>query len=68
MLGKMIFCKNHRKVPVLESLFNKVAALRPAILLKETPALVLPCGFCKVFKNTRFAEHLRTTASLNEVA
>ena len=29
------FCNIHRKTPVLESLFNKVVDLRPAILLKR---------------------------------
>ena len=30
-----IFCKIHRKTPVSESLFNKVARLRPATLIKK---------------------------------
>ena len=37
------FCKLHRKPPVSESLFNKVAGLRPPafnFIKKETPALV----------------------------
>ena len=31
--------------------FNKVAGLRPAILLKETLAQVFPCEFCEISKN-----------------
>ena len=30
---------------------------------KETLAQVFSCQFCKTFKNTFFAEHLRTIAS-----
>ena len=37
--------------------FNKVAE-------KETLAQVFSCEFCKIFKNTFFTEHLRTTASV----
>ena len=38
---------------------------RPATLLKkETLAQVFSYEFCKVFKNTIFTEHLRTTASI----
>ena len=32
--GTLKKCKIHRKTPVLESLFNKVAEMRPATLLK----------------------------------
>ena len=36
-----------------ESLFNKVAGLRPAnFIKKETLAQVLSCEFCETFKNT----------------
>ena len=30
---------------------------------KESLAQVFFCEFCKIFKNTSFTEHLRTTAS-----
>ena len=30
---------------------------------KETPKQVFSCEICKIFKNTYFAEHLRTAAS-----
>ena len=47
-----------------QSLFyNKVAALRPAILLKkENLVQVFYCEFCEIFKNTFFTEHLPATA------
>ena len=37
-----------------ESLFNKVAGLRSATLLKKrlTLAQVFPCEFCEIYKNT----------------
>ena len=47
------FCKFHRKTPVLETLFNKVAGL------KETSTQVFSCENCKIFKNTFF---LRNTS------
>ena len=31
---------------------NKVAGLRPATLLEETPTQVFSCEFCEIFKNT----------------
>ena len=64
------FRKTHIKTPVPESLFNKVAGLSPATLLKkrlcescnfiqkDTLAQVFSCEFCKIFKNTFFTEHL----------
>ena len=46
--------------------FNKVAGLRPATLLKkEAHAQVFSCEFCEISKNTFFAEHLGTTASVD---
>ena len=48
------------------SLFlKKLLDWRPKILLKETPTQVLFCEYCKIFKNTYFEKHLRTTASVN---
>ena len=47
------FRKIHRKTPVPESLFNKVADLRPETLLKkETLAQLFSCEFCKISNNT----------------
>ena len=40
-------------IPVLESLFNKVAGLK---------AEVLSCKYFEIFKSTYFEEHLRTSA------
>ena len=31
----------------------------PLIIKKETPSQMIPCQFCKIFKNTFFIEHLR---------
>ena len=46
--------------------FNKVAGLRPATLLKkEAHAQVFSCEFCEISKNPFFAEHLWTTASVD---
>ena len=41
------------------SLFNKLASLQPANVLKrETPAQIFSCKVCKNFMNRFFAEHL----------
>ena len=40
------FVKFHWKIPVLESLFNKVSDLQ------ETPTLVFSCEYCENFKNS----------------
>ena len=34
---KMVFLESSQKIPVPESLFNKVAGLSPATLLKKDP-------------------------------
>ena len=39
--------------------FNKVAGLRPAILLKKKLWHIFSCEFCEISKNTLFTEHLR---------
>ena len=36
------------------SLFNKVARLRPATLLKRDSGTGVFCEFCEIFKNTFF--------------
>ena len=43
---------------ILSLLFNKVASLQGATLLKKAPAQVFPVNFCESFKNTNFAEHV----------
>ena len=40
-------------------LFNKVARF----IKKQALAQLFSCGFCEIFKNTFFREHLRITAS-----
>ena len=52
------FHKFHWKIPVLESVFNKVAGK------EETSTQVFSCEICEIFKNTYFEEHLWKTASL----
>ena len=42
-------------IPVLEVLFSKVARLKTCIFIKqETPATVLSCEYCEIFKNSFF--------------
>ena len=53
------FRKFHKKTPVLESLFNKVAGLKVCNFIKENPAQVFPSEISEIFKNTFFTEHLR---------
>ena len=38
--------------------------VRPANLLKETPAQVFSCESCEIYNNTFFAEHLWATTSV----
>ena len=46
LLRNIFFCKIDKKTPVLESHFNKVTGLYPAISLKErTPTQVLSGEF-----------------------
>ena len=40
------------------SFLKKFQSFRPATL-KETPAKVLSCEYCKIFKNSFFIEHFR---------
>ena len=52
------------KIAVPESLFDKLAGLRPATLLKkENLVQVFSCEFCEISKNTFFTEHLWMAAS-----
>ena len=48
----------HKKTPVLQSLFNKVAGLK-------APTQLFCCEICVIFKNTYFEDYLRTSASVN---
>ena len=54
------FCKFHKKAPVLQSLFYKIASLQPCNVLTQ----VFPCEFCEIFKNAYFEEDLWKTASV----
>ena len=64
----MFFHKFDKKIPVLESLFNKVAGLSEALALqlyeKQTPTQVFSCLICEILKSAYFEEYLRTTASV----
>ena len=57
------FPKFYRKAPVLESIFNRVAGLRATTLLKRDSNTSVFLWNLRIFKNTYFEEHLRTTAS-----
>ena len=61
-LGVFTVINIHRKTPVLESLFNKVAGLKACNYIKETPTQVFSCEYYKIFKNTYFEKHLRAAA------
>ena len=58
----------YRKTSVPESLFNKVAGLRLAALLKKTLAQVFFGEFCEYLRNTFFTEHLLMTASVSVIS
>ena len=53
--------QNSLEKPLPEPFFNKVAGCN--FIKKKTLAQVLSCGFCEMFKNTFFTQHIRTTAS-----
>ena len=58
------FRRIHRKTPVPENFFNKVAGLRLCnFTKKESLAQVFSREFCEISKKTFFTEHLRTTAT-----
>ena len=55
------------KIPVAESLFNKVAGLRRQACIfikKEALAQVFSCEFCEISMNTFLSEQLWATASI----
>ena len=53
------FHKIHRKTPVLDTFFNKLAGLRPATLLKKRLWYrCFPVNFVKFLQNTFFTEHV----------
>ena len=51
-----------RKTPALGLFFKKFQSFRPATL-KETPAKVFSCEYCKIFKNSFFHRTLPVAAS-----
>ena len=51
------FLSIHMKTPVLETLFNHVAAIRSTILLKRDSNTFF-YEYCKIFKNAYFEENL----------
>ena len=57
------FAKFTGKRPCQCLFLNKIACLRPAILLKKRLAQMFSCEFCEISKNTFSREHLRTTAT-----
>ena len=49
---------------MLQCLFNKVKGLQARnFIKKETPAQVISCEYCEIFKNTYFEENLQTAVS-----
>ena len=59
-----IFAKFKEKHLCQSLVFNKVAGLRPATLLKKkTLSQVFSCEFCEIYKNTFSTEDLVATAS-----
>ena len=63
---KKVVLKNLVIFTGMESLFNEVAGLRPAALLKrDSNARVFL--YCEIFKNTYFEKHLQTIASEDRI-
>ena len=54
-----------KKTPVLESLFNKVAGLKPYNCTKRGSNQVLSCEYCEIFENTYSEKHLQTAGSVH---
>ena len=58
------FCRIHKKTSVPESLFLAKLNLQTCSFIKNEALLqVFSCEFCKIRKNTFFAEHHQTSAS-----
>ena len=58
------FCKFQRETPVMEYLLNKFVGLNACNFInKRFHHKCFPLKFAKLFKNTYFEEHLRTTTS-----
>ena len=53
---------------MLESPFNKVAALKTGCFIKKkTPTKVFYCEYYEIFKNTYFEKQLQTAAFVHSV-
>ena len=53
----------HRKKALSNAFFYLDCSAVVTFLIKLTPAVVSSCGFCILFKNIYFIEHLRVTVS-----
>ena len=62
-----IFAKLTGKHLCQSLIFNKVASLWPATLLKKETGTGVFCEFCEIFKNTFFTEQLQVTASTRKL-
>ena len=59
-IGALKVCNIHRKTPVLEPLFSKVASLEAYELIKkETPTQMFSYEYCQLFKKILLKEHHR---------
>lgn len=61
---KKLFLAREKTCAREEHLYNKVADLQPAALMKETPAQAFFSNFWKILKSSCFVGYLRTAASL----
>ena len=59
------FLKSYRKIHAVEYFFFNYSDIRVKVST-GTPAQMLLCEFCNIFKNTFFKRHLRMTASETE--
>ena len=60
------FCNNHRKRPVLESLFNKVPGLQACNFIKKRlQQRCFPVNIAKFLRTASFIEHLRLLLYMN---
>ena len=56
------FRKFYRKIPALESHFNKVAGLRETFWKRDSNTCIFSIEICEIFESTYFGEHLWTSA------
>ena len=66
-IGVLKIHEYHRKIPVLESLFNKVAGLNACSFIKKRlHHKYFPVKFAKLLRKPFFTEHLRWLLLLRE--